>query len=125
MNVGNWLALGGAAIVALAAVAALRRRITATASGRRFFRHPTAVPGLFVLAFFVTIAIAAPVVAPYPPYFQIDITNPDLNLTSPDKSQLRRLTTAANPWTPGTWDATPQAMTGVATTPARTDRIFT
>ncbi len=78
MNVGNWLALGGAAIVALAAVAALRRRITATASGRRFFRHPTAVPGLFVLAFFVTIAIAAPVVAPYPPYFQIDITNPDL-----------------------------------------------
>jgi len=78
VNVGNWLALGGAAIVALAAVAALRRRITATASGRRFFRHPTAVPGLFVLAFFVTIAIAAPVVAPYPPYFQIDITNPDL-----------------------------------------------
>jgi len=70
VNVGNWLALGGAAIVALAAVAALRRRITATASGRRFFRHPTAVPGLF--------AIAAPVVAPYPPYFQIDITNPDL-----------------------------------------------
>ncbi|PYP35445.1 MAG: peptide ABC transporter permease [Gemmatimonadetes bacterium] len=52
--------------------------MTATASGRRFFRHPTAVPGLFVLAFFVTIAIAAPVVAPYPPYFQIDITNPDL-----------------------------------------------
>ena len=31
-----------------------------------------------MLAFFVTIAIAAPVVAPYPPYFQIDITNPDL-----------------------------------------------
>ena len=78
MNVGNWLALGGAAIVALAAVAALRRRVTATASGRRFFRHPTAVPGVFVLAFFVTIAIAAPLVAPYRPYFQIDITNPNL-----------------------------------------------
>ena len=78
MNVGNWLALGGATIVALAAVVAVRRRITATASGRRFFRHPTAVPGLFVLAFFVTIAIAAPFVAPYPPYFQIDITNPNL-----------------------------------------------
>lgn len=77
MNVGNWLALGGAAIVALVAVTELRRRITTTAAGRRFFRHPTAAPGVFLLAFFVTIAVAAPLVAPYPPYFQIDITNPN------------------------------------------------
>lgn len=77
MNVTNWLALGGAAIAALVAVAELRRRMTAHAAGRRFFRHPTAAPGLFVLAFFVTIAMAAPLVAPYPPYFQIDIANPN------------------------------------------------
>src|SRR5205807_8026205 len=61
----------------LAVVAALRRRVRATAPGRRFFRHPTAGPGVFVLTFFVTIAIAAPVVAPYPPYYQIDIEHPD------------------------------------------------
>src|SRR5205814_10601 len=45
--------------------------------GRRFFRHPTAALGLFVLAFFVTIALAAPIVAPYPPYYQIDIGHPN------------------------------------------------
>lgn len=43
-----------------------------------------------------------------------DSIAPDLNLTAPDKFQLRRLTTAANPWTPGTWDSTPQTMLGVA-----------
>ncbi|PYO64200.1 MAG: hypothetical protein DMD70_02135, partial [Gemmatimonadetes bacterium] len=69
--------MAGAAVLALAVVAALRRRVRATAAGRRFFRHPTAGLGLFVLAFFVTIAIAAPVVAPYPPYYQIDIAHPD------------------------------------------------
>ncbi len=69
--------MGGAAVLALAVVAALRRRVRATAPGRRFFRHPTAVPGLFVLTFFVTIAFAAPVVAPYPPYYQIDIEHPN------------------------------------------------
>src|SRR4030095_16057228 len=42
-----------------------------------------------------------------------DTIAPDLNLTSPDQYQLRRLTTAANPWTPGTWDATPTSMMGV------------
>src|SRR5205807_2355006 len=47
------------------------------APGRRFFRHPTAGPGVFVLTFFVTIAIAAPVMAPYPPYYQIDIEHPN------------------------------------------------
>jgi hypothetical protein len=43
-----------------------------------------------------------------------DITPPELNLTQPDPYQLRRLSTnAANPWGPGTWDQTPQTMTGV------------
>src|SRR3989441_2130946 len=77
LNIWNWLAVGGAAVLALAVVAALRRRVRATAPGRRFFRHPTAGPGVFVLTFFVTIAIAAPVVAPYPPYYQIDIEHPN------------------------------------------------
>jgi peptide/nickel transport system permease protein len=78
MNVGNWLATGGAAVVALAVVAETRRRALKSIRGRRFFRHPTAAPGVFVLVFFVTIAVAAPLVAPYPPNVQIDIDHPDL-----------------------------------------------
>jgi peptide/nickel transport system permease protein len=77
MSVWNWLALGGAAVVALAVVAEARRRALRSVRGRRFFRHPTAVPGMLVLAFFVTIAVAAPAVAPYPPYYQIDVVHPD------------------------------------------------
>ncbi len=71
MNVWNWLTLGGAAVLALVVVADVRRRAMTSAAGRRFFRHPTAAPGVFVLAFFVTVALAAPVIAPYPPYYQI------------------------------------------------------
>src|SRR5438093_12188508 len=73
LSIWNWLAVGGAAVLALGVVAALRRRVRVTAPGRRFFRHPTAGPGVFMLTFFVPIAIAARVVAPYPPYSQIDI----------------------------------------------------
>ena len=73
MSVWNWVALGGACVTALIILAAIRRRACVSASGRRFFRHPTAAPGLFVLAFFVTVAVAAPLVAPYRPYEQIDI----------------------------------------------------
>lgn len=53
-----------------------------------------------------------------------DVTPPDLNLTSPDKYQLRRLsTTTASPWAPGVRDSTPETMTGLwlgstTTTPA-------
>jgi len=74
VSIWNWLALGGAAVVALAAVAEIRRLVTARTAGRRFFRHPTAAPGVFVLAFFVSLAVAAPLVAPYRPFVQIDIT---------------------------------------------------
>ncbi|HZI23208.1 MAG TPA: hypothetical protein VFD76_11840, partial [Gemmatimonadales bacterium] len=74
MNVGNWLALGGAVVLALTVVATLRMRVGAGAAGRRFFRHPTAGAGLFVLMFFITIAAAAPLVAPYAPREQLDIT---------------------------------------------------
>lgn len=73
MNVWNWVALGGTAVTALVIVAGIRRRAGASASGKRFFRHPTAAPGLFVLSFFVAVALAAPLVAPYKPYEQIDI----------------------------------------------------
>ncbi|HEX4629094.1 MAG TPA: ABC transporter permease [Gemmatimonadales bacterium] len=77
MNVGNWVAVGGVAVVALAAVTETRRRALKSFRGRRFFRHPTAAPGLFVLVFFVTIAVAAPLVAPYRPNVQIDVEHPD------------------------------------------------
>lgn len=43
-----------------------------------------------------------------------DTIAPDLTITSPDKSQLRRLTTADDHWKPGKWDATAQTMKGVA-----------
>ncbi len=75
MTVWSWLALAGAVVVALVVTGETRRRAGASAAGRRFFRHPTAAPGVFVLAFFVTIALAARVVAPYPCYLQIDIVH--------------------------------------------------
>lgn len=77
MTVWNWVWLAGAAVLALAVVGAIRRRAGVSAAGRSFLRHPTAAPGVFVLAFFVTIALAAPLVTAYPPYLQIDITHPN------------------------------------------------
>jgi len=71
MTAGTWLALAGALVLAFA-VAAETRRAAAGPAGRRFFRHPTAAPGLVVLAFFVTLALAAPLIAPYPSYLQLD-----------------------------------------------------
>lgn len=73
MNTWTWLALAGAVSLALLASEAMRRAARKTAGGRRFLRHPTAVPGVFILAFFVTIAIAAPLVAPYDPYWMAGI----------------------------------------------------
>jgi peptide/nickel transport system permease protein len=77
VTVWNWFAVGAAAVAALVVVVETRRRALRSTAGRRFFRHPTAAPGVFVLAFFVTIAIAAPAVAPFPPYYQIDVANAD------------------------------------------------
>ncbi len=75
MTVWSWLALAGAVAAALAVVAEVRRLAGkgGGASGRRFFRHPTAAPAIFVVAFFVAIALAAPFVAPYDPWRQLDI----------------------------------------------------
>ncbi len=73
MNARSWLALLGALALSLAAVSELRRHAGATAAGRRFFRHPTAAAALVVLGFFVSIAVAAPLVAPYAPSLTLEI----------------------------------------------------
>lgn len=61
------LALLAAVVLAWAAVRWSRRRFSRTPAGGRFFRHPVAAPALGVLVFFATIAVAAPVIAPYDP----------------------------------------------------------
>lgn len=73
MTLRAWLALLVALVLAAWTVDALRRRSGASERGRRFFRHPTAAWGLGVLAFFVLIAVAAPLVAPYDPRVHLDI----------------------------------------------------
>jgi peptide/nickel transport system permease protein len=73
MNLWTWLGLGGAILLALLVVTELRRHTSLAAGGRRFFRHPTAAAGVFVLLFFTTVALAAPFVAPYEPWRQLDI----------------------------------------------------
>ena len=55
-------------------VVRLLRQRAAGPAWRRFFRQPTAALGLGVLAFFVALAVAAPLIAPYRPSLQIDIT---------------------------------------------------
>ncbi len=73
MNVRSWLALLGALAVSLAVMSELRRHGSRGAGGRRFFRHRTAGAGLVVLTFFMAIAVAAPVVAPYAPSLALEI----------------------------------------------------
>lgn len=75
MNISTWLALGGAVVVALLGVEESRRYAMRRPAGRRFLRHPAAAPALFVLVFFVTIALGARLVAPYDPLHQIDIVH--------------------------------------------------
>ena len=80
MTFRSWLALLVALALAAAAVAAVRRLVGGGAGGGgahearlRFFRHPSAAAGLAVLAFFVLLALGAPLVAPYGPSVQLDI----------------------------------------------------
>jgi len=75
VSVWTWLALAGAVAVALLVVEEVQRAARNSGAGRRFLRHPTAAPGVFILAFFVTVAIAAPLVAPYEPSRQLDIVH--------------------------------------------------
>lgn len=71
--VASWLALAAALCTAWLAVAAVRRPARATAAGRAFFAHGPARWGLLLLAAAATLALAAPLVAPYPPTTQLDI----------------------------------------------------
>ncbi|HEV8304279.1 MAG TPA: ABC transporter permease [Gemmatimonadales bacterium] len=64
MTLDTWIAL----LVALGLAGA-----TARAARRRFPRHPTAAWGMGILAFFIIIALAAPVAAPFDPRRQLDI----------------------------------------------------
>jgi len=73
VNLRATLALLGALALALFVVGEARRHAAATPARRRFFRHRPAAWGLFVLSFFVTLAIAAPWVAPYGPSVTLEI----------------------------------------------------
>lgn len=73
MNVRATVALFAAVACALLALAETRRFAALSAAGRRFLRHPPAAWGLFVLTFFVVVAIAAPWVAPYDPTRTLEI----------------------------------------------------
>jgi peptide/nickel transport system permease protein len=68
----TWGTLVVFAAAAAAAALVLRRRSERGARGRRFFRHPTTTAGVAVLTFFVLVALAAPLVAPYDPAAQPD-----------------------------------------------------
>ena len=75
MTPATWLALVAAVLWTAACLVWLRRRARRARgdAGRRFFRYPMATPGLAVLVFFATVALAAPLLAPYPPWLQLDI----------------------------------------------------
>ena len=75
MTPATWLALLAAVLWTAVSVVWLRRRAGRARgdAGRRFFRHPLATSGLAVLVFFATVALAAPLLAPYPPWQQLDI----------------------------------------------------
>ena len=73
MTVRATLALLGAFAFALLLVGEARSHAARGAAGRRFFRHPPAAWGLFILTFFVAVALAAPWVAPYDPSRTLEI----------------------------------------------------
>ena len=73
MTLGTWLALFVALVLANEIARVLRQRALKRERWRRFFRHRTAGGGLAILTFLVIIAVAAPLVAPYPPSDQLDI----------------------------------------------------
>jgi peptide/nickel transport system permease protein len=73
VNIRAFGALCVALACALFALAEMRKFASQSAAGRRFLRHPPAGWGLFVLTFFVAVAIAAPWVAPYDPRHTIEI----------------------------------------------------
>ena len=75
MTLTAWFALLATLVLSTWAVGALRRRTARHEAGRRFFRHPTAAWGIGVLAFFVIVALAAPLVTSFDPRDQLDIVH--------------------------------------------------
>ena len=75
MTLNAWFALLATLVLSTWAVGALRRRTSRHEAGRRFFRHPTAAWGIGVLAFFVIVAVAAPLVTSFDPRDQLDIVH--------------------------------------------------
>lgn len=73
MGIPRWLALGVTLAAGWLIMAAVRRPASATATGRAFFANGPARWGLLLLAIAATLALAAPLVAPYPPSAQLDI----------------------------------------------------
>lgn len=75
MTAASWIVLAAIFAWAIALVQWCRRsaRRARRDDARRFFRHPTAAAGLALLAFLVTVALCAPLVAPYRPSLQLDI----------------------------------------------------
>lgn len=75
MTAVSWLALAAIFAGAIALVQWCRRvaRRARREEARRFFRHPSAAAGLTLLALLVTVALCAPLVAPYRPSQQLDI----------------------------------------------------
>jgi len=73
VTIRTWLALALSTLFAGIAVALLHRRALRSEPGRRFFQRPGAKWATAVLAFFVTVAVCAPLVAPYGPSLQLDI----------------------------------------------------
>lgn len=67
MTLPEWLALLAALFLTQWIVAILRARYV------RFFRHPTVGWASAVLVFLVIVAVAAPLVAPFPYWLQLDI----------------------------------------------------
>ena len=75
MTALSWLVLAAIVAWAVALVQWGRRsaRRARRDDARRFFRHPSAAAGLALLAVLVTVALCAPLVAPYRPSQQLDI----------------------------------------------------
>jgi peptide/nickel transport system permease protein len=73
MRLGNWLALFVAVVLAAEVGRLVRQRALRHERWRRFFRQRTTAWGLAILSFLIILAIAAPLIAPFPPDKQLDI----------------------------------------------------
>jgi len=75
MTLSTWLALVVALVLSGELVRALRQRALRGNRDRwrRFFKHRTTSWGIGILTFLAIVALAAPLLAPYPPNQQLDI----------------------------------------------------